>query len=430
MFPGNSNLIKPTSHKVVLPFYIYAALSLFVAALMLTTSSYNVTQHYFQPRILAITHTMALGWGTMIILGASHQLLPVLIEGKLYSNVLAYLSFAFAAAGIPLLVTAFYFFNMGWPAQCGAILLNTAVILYLANVIKSITQSRHESIHAIFVLAAAIWLWITVLVGGLLVFNFSYSLLSKDSLHYLSLHAHLGIVGWFLLLVIGVGSRLIPMFLISKYSNPKILWVIFLLLNFGLISFILVFFKASGPLLYLVPVVPVGIALLLFGRYCRKAYQMRIRKQVDEQMKISLLSAAMMIVPVVFLIAIIAMLLGSAANTALVMLYGFTVFFGWLTAIIMGMTFKTLPFIVWNKIYHAKAGLGKTPNPKDLFSTGIFNYMTLSYLSGFICFSAGVLMLNTILIKTGAVLLLCCAFLYNANVFKILFHKERKVWTS
>jgi hypothetical protein len=39
-----------------------------------------------------------LGWGTMMILGASHQLVPVMIEGKLYSNTLAYLSFAFAAS--------------------------------------------------------------------------------------------------------------------------------------------------------------------------------------------------------------------------------------------------------------------------------------------------------------------------------------------
>jgi cbb3-type cytochrome oxidase subunit 1 len=67
-----------------------------------------IQQHYFNPKTLAITHLMALGWGTMIILGASHQLLPVLIEGKLDSYLLALLSFIFAAAGIPLLVTGFY----------------------------------------------------------------------------------------------------------------------------------------------------------------------------------------------------------------------------------------------------------------------------------------------------------------------------------
>ena len=51
------------------------------------------TKNYFNPHTLAITHIMALGWGTMMILGASHQLVPVLIEGKLYSNKLAITSF-------------------------------------------------------------------------------------------------------------------------------------------------------------------------------------------------------------------------------------------------------------------------------------------------------------------------------------------------
>jgi hypothetical protein len=359
----------------------------------------------------------------MIILGASHQLLPVLIEGRLFSNTLAYLSFAFAGAGIPLLVCAFYTFNLNWAAQTGAILINAAVVAFLVNVVASITDSKNENVHAIFMFTAAIWLLITTLVGGLLVYNFSYNILPGDSLRYLTLHAHIGIVGWFLLLVVGVGSRLIPMFLISKYDNKKLLWRIFILINAGLIIFVLLFVYSHEALLYLLPVALVAVALFLFGFYCYKCFKERIRKQVDGQMKISLISVLMMIVPVIFLVMLILLLLLSSANTSLVMAYGFTIFFGWLTAIIFGMTFKTLPFIVWNKVYHAKAGTAKTPNPKELFSDKMFTGAALSYLAGFLLFAGGILLANIILIKCGALLLLCCAFLYNANVFKVLFHK-------
>lgn len=178
---NNTELVKTTTHKVVLPFYVYAALAFLASAIMLFTSSHAFTQHYFQPHILAITHTMALGWGTMIILGSSHQLLPILIERELYSNRLAHLTFAFAAAGIPLLVWSFYTFNMQWPAQTGAVLINVAVLLYLVNVATGIAQSKTENVNAIFVFAAGIWLFITTLVGGLLVFNFSHNLLPADS---------------------------------------------------------------------------------------------------------------------------------------------------------------------------------------------------------------------------------------------------------
>ncbi|OQP64009.1 cytochrome C oxidase subunit I [Niastella vici] len=426
MLTGNNHneLVKTTTHKVVVPFYIYAALAFLVAAWLLFTSSHTFSQYYFQPQLLAITHTMALGWGTMIILGSSHQLLPILVERELYSNTLAHFTFAFAAVGIPMLVWSFYTFNMLWPAQSGALLINIAVLLYLINVTASILKSQHENIHAVFVLTSGIWLFITTLIGGLLVFNFTYNLLPKDSLHYLSLHAHLGITGWFLLLVIGVGTKLIPLFLISQYSNTSLLKWIFALINAGLLAFVFIFLFIQLPFLFLIPVALITIALVLFGYYCFKAYQLRIRKQPDGQMKVSLLSAAMMAVPLLFLLIIITMLLNSPVNTHVVLTYGFTIFFGWLTAIILGMTFKTLPFIIWNKKYHAKAGLGQTPNPKDLFSDKVFNGMAISYLFGFCCFAGGILTADAMVLKTGAASLLCCAFLYNTNVLKILFHKE------
>ena len=86
-------------------------------------------------------------------------------------------------------------------------------------------------------------------------------------------------------------------------------------------------------------------------------------------MKISLLSVGLMLLPILVLLLIIGLLLASPTNPKLVLAYGFMIFFGWITALIFGMTFKTLPFIIWNKVYHLQAGLGKTPNPKDLFSS-------------------------------------------------------------
>lgn len=420
------SLVKNTSYQVVLPFYIYAALSFLVGCLLLLTSSAAFTQHYFHPQTLAVTHTMALGWGTMMILGAGHQLLPVLIEGRLYSNALAWLSFIFAGTGIPLLVAGFYTFNMGWPAQSGGIFINAAVVCYLINIGVSLVKSKHENVHAVFVFTATLWLLLTTLFGLLLVYNFSLHIFSKSSLEYLSLHAHLGIAGWFLLMVMGVGSRLIPMFLISKFSNAKWLWVIYALVNTGLISFMILHIYLPRPTLYLFPVATMVSALLLFAWYCRKAFVQRIRKQVDDQLKISLLSVLMMVLPLIVLIITLILLVSGKDNSRMVLLYGFSIFFGWITAIIFGMTFKTLPFIIWNKVYHVKAGLGKTPNPKELFNSKIFAAMGIAYLTGFVLFATGIIFFGMMVLKIAALLLLVAAILYNWNVFKIILHKPLK----
>jgi hypothetical protein len=429
MFSGtpNTGLAKNTSYKVVLPFYLYAGISFFVATLLLIFSTPAFLQHYFHPHTLAITHVMALGWGTMMILGASHQLVPVLIEGKLYSDALAYLSFAFAAVGIPLLVIGFYQFDFGWPAQTGAIFINAAIIFYLINIGVSMAKSKHENVHAVFVFTGTLWLTITTIVGLFLIYNFTRNILSKDSLSYLPLHAHLGIVGWFLLIVIGVGSRLIPLFLISKYHNDKLLWWIYGLINFALISFIIFFLYFKISSLYFLPLIAITAAIFMFAYYCYHAYYERIRKKVDYQVKISLLSVLMMLLPLFFLFIIILWLLLSSSSYSLVLTYGFCIFFGWITAIIFGMTFKTLPFIVWNKVYHDKAGLGKTPNPKELFSDKIFLGMGIFYLVGFVLFATGILISNEYILKIASILLLITAILYNGNVWKALSHKPKKL---
>ncbi len=421
---GTSATTKTTSYKAVLPFYGYAAFAFLIANVFLLLSVNDITKHYFQPHTLAITHIMALGWGTMMILGASHQLVPVLIENKLYSNNLAHASFIFAAVGIPLLVYGFYIFNMGWPAQWGGILILSAIIAYLINLAVSMAKSRQENVHAVFVFTAAVWLLTTVIIGLMLVYNFTFPLMKKSSLDYLPLHAHIGIVGWFLLLIMGIGSRLIPMFLISKYDNTKILWWMYRLTNGGLLLFIFVFLYAGNKILLLLPLLAVGAAIILFGNFCYKCYQQRIRKKVDEQMKLSLLSVIMMALPLIFLITMISLIIISPEeNVSLVIAYGFIIFFGWITAIILGMTFKTLPFIVWNKVYHQLAGKGKTPNPKDLFSDVVFKWMAIAYISGFVLFTIGVLLKYILMLQLAAVLLLITSLLYNWNVIKLLMHK-------
>ncbi|MDO8994705.1 MAG: cytochrome C oxidase subunit I, partial [Daejeonella sp.] len=158
--------------------------------------------------------------------------------------------------------------------------------------------------------------------------------------------------------------------------------------------------------------------------YNYRAYKVRIRKHVDEQMKISLLSVAMLLLPLLCLLVVI-YFIREDSKLNIVLLYGFCIFFGWITALIMGMTFKTLPFIIWNKVYHTRA-MGKTPAPKELFSENLFKVMGLLYLTGFTLFVAGILILNDLLLKAGAAILLTSAIFYLINVVKTVFHRVKE----
>lgn len=423
---ADNAISQTTTHKVVVPFYFYAAICFLVSTIILLVATSEFYTSYFHPKLLAIVHLMALGWGTMIILGASHQLIPVLIEAKLYSNKLAHASFVFAAIGIPLLVYSFYFFEMSLIGKWGGRCIIFSVIAFLINVHKSIRGSKKENIHAMFIFTATIWLLVTVCAGLFLLYNFTYNFFDFNSVDFLSLHAHVGIIGWFLLLIIGVGSRLIPMFLISKFKSNKQLWIIYFLINFGLILFTFLFLFIKINELYFLPLSFIFVGIIVFIHYCYNCFKQRIRKRIDEQMKVSLLAVLLMVVPIILLTVILSVIVFfSKENIDLIIVYGFVIFFGWITSIILGMTFKTLPFIIWNKIYHTKSVNQKSPSPKDLFNNIIFNWMTFFYLTGFFLFVISYLMSMLFIIQISICLLFIAALLYNWNVIKLLLHKSK-----
>lgn len=105
-------------------------------------------------------------------------------------------------------------------------------------------------------------------------------------------------------------------------------------------------------------------------------------------------------------------------------LYGVLIILGFLSSLVLGQTYKTLPFIVWLKIYHSKVGKGKVPLPQEMYSNKVAHWHFYTYLIGIILLITGILMSHVTIIQVAAVFVIITAVLYNYNVIKILFHKE------
>src|SRR5690606_40145506 len=103
-----------TQPGVVIPFYITGAVAFTVLCVLLFFSAESLTGHYFNPHLLSMVHIAALGWGSMVIFGAAHQLLPVVCERDLYSAPLASFCWYTLTAGVLLLAFAFWDFRSGW----------------------------------------------------------------------------------------------------------------------------------------------------------------------------------------------------------------------------------------------------------------------------------------------------------------------------
>ena len=416
------NIGKAPGNKAVLPFYATGAVAFLVLCIVMLCTPQSFTQHYFTPHLLTIVHIAALGWGTMVIFGAAHQLLPVICEQDLYSEKMAAASWYTLTLGIILLTWKFWNLDTGWVMITGGSLIVFSVLFFVINVLKTTAIFRKFTTQKLFIISSALWLLFTVSVGLLLAINLGLTspIFRVSHLEILKLHAHMGIAGWFLQLIAGVSTKLVPMFLLGKSDKEHLLKKAFIFQNLGLILFLLdgYFFAVTGRVLIYAAIVLAGIIFWLL--YLYDVFRNRLRKRIELLMKHTFLSflsliLAVLLIPVVYY----------SDGYRFTMVYGTLIFLGWITNIILGKTFKTLPFIIWNTHYKHLTGKAKIPLPKDLYDEKLTIWQFRLFIAAFLVFALGLVLQHLTIIRIGLVLWLAVAVMYCLNVFKLLLHKTK-----
>lgn len=413
------------SPKVVIPHYAFGGLTWLAVTLLIVFNPDAFTQHFFNPELLAITHLLVLGWITMIIFGALYQLLPVIMEVKLYSEPFAIASFILLGLGTILLAFSFWQFSFSTIMFVAATFVVVSVVLFVANVLFTAHSSTKKVIERTFIVTSAIWLLFTVLAGLTLAINQVQPFLKTSQIELLKLHAHAGIVGWFIQLIIGVSSKLLPMFMVSHHVNTKKLRVAYYAINIGLIAGLVSLFLQVkfGVILSAIIIVP-GIFSYLSFIY--EAYTKRVKKQLDIGMKQTAFSFLILVIPFFLIFSLLFNFkFLNSLTLPLSVAYGSAIVIGFITSLVMGQTYKTLPFIVWLKVYRGRIGKVVLPLPKDLYSEKIAIAQLWLFAAGFVLLLLGIsTTIVNLLILSGIVLFLSAA-LYNFNLFKIIFHKPK-----
>ncbi|MEO6520610.1 MAG: hypothetical protein ABIN91_02965 [Mucilaginibacter sp.] len=240
-------------------------------------------------------------------------------------------------------------------------------------------------------------------------------------MRYLKVHASVGMAGWFLLLVIGVSSRLIPMFLLSRKEKKAYLTAAYYLINTALLLFLTdgMLFQTSGGVFFYIALLAAGLACYLV--FVVNCYQSAVRKKMDAGMKMTIIAISGIAAP--FILLIIAVFFYHSTPASVIVAYGYSFFAGFITTLIMGQTFKTLPFIVW--MHLNKPNTIAELQPKDLYEEQLVALQMYLYLPGFLLFLAGILLKNQWVMYPGCVLMTTASLMYCGHVFHIV-NKLRK----
>ena len=358
--------------RTVSKYFVTAIISFVLLNLLLLLNHSDIIGHHFNPKILAITHIATLGWISMIIFGALFQLVPVVLEVKLFSEVLAEVQFWIYLIGVIGLVYSFWFFETGLYMNISAILLNLAMFIFAFNIIMTFTKVKKWNITGLYLASAIFYLIVTAIAGLLLAINLGSPYIKIDHLQYLNLHAHVAFIGWVSMVVMGVAYKLIPMFTLSHgYSMKYANWA-FWLINIALLGINTIFHYEDTTFLYYIftPMIALGILLFLIQVFI--IFKKRVRKKLDTGLKYS--SYAFLMLGLTTVLGIFIAFVDYQNILNLTLIYGYMIIFGYLSMLIVGQMYKIVPFLVWYHKYSSKVGIEKVPMLKEMFNEKYAGY--------------------------------------------------------
>ncbi len=414
---------KAPTPLTVVPYFAGSSLSFLIFGIFFFFVNDKHELVYLQPKIIALTHIATLGIITMMTMGTLHQFVPVVFNTNLRFEKLAFRNFFIFIFSLTFFIISFYtnsYFNY---LIIAASMVAISIWIFIFNILATYLKAKKHDIAITFILTSLLWLFLTTIYGLLQAYNFKYSFLGLDILKYLKIHIIFGLAGWLLLLIIGISSIIIPMFLIShRYVNKEKLKYIYSFINAGIISAWISYQVYETEILNFLSWLFVIIGIFIYISYIYQSFKFK-KKKLDIAMKHVLTAFIFLIVPIIFSILIFFSenLDYNYFFSEIAIFYIFSILFGVYINLILGITYKTLPFIVWLYKYQKHLGKRKVPKPEQLYYKKTGHIQFYLYISMLILIFAGLLLNKEYLLNISAILMLLSATLFNINVFTIIF---------
>ena len=206
--------------RLPLAYLATEAAAFLVAAAAVPWLATELSGHYYHPRVLALTHTFTLGWITLAIMGASYQLIPIVLKCPLWSERLARWQLAALVIGIAGVIA--HFFVAKWSGLVwAAALVALATTAHVVNVALTLRALGGWTFFARFVVVALTGISLTMVAGLALAADHLHPFLPGDFYARLNAHVHLALLGWVLPMIVGVAERAYPMFLLGRGHDER-----------------------------------------------------------------------------------------------------------------------------------------------------------------------------------------------------------------
>jgi hypothetical protein len=345
-------------------FFLPAVVFLLAAAFAVPFLAAKMADWTYQQEILALVHTVTLGFLLAVFLGASVQLLPVVAGVTVARTGLVRAAVVFYFAGTAGMVL--HFAKLRWNGLViSAAAVTLGIVLFFAAVFPVLARAPRGPVRLAFALAYA-GLALTMTAGLLIGLDRRRSFLPGAPMNHLASHLTLGLLATFTVAIWGVSSKLLPMFLLAPAPDPRRQKTALLLLWCGavLLATALWLGWPAAPFAALP-----AAAFFLQLSLVRGLLRSRRRGRIDAGFRYALSAYAdLFAAGVVGLLIALGVGKGTLLSLRLPWVFGFFLLIGWVLQTVVGILSKILPFLVWQAVYARRAGLGPLPTLADLSS--------------------------------------------------------------
>ncbi len=362
--PAGLSFEQAPPFSLPLRFFLTAPPFLLAAAILIALSPDELASRW-TPQALALTHALTLGFLAMVMLGALMQMLPVVAGSPLPApRWVAGISHATLLLGTAALMAGFL---TAEPAAygIGAVLLGAGFAVFLAAAAFSLARAV-AGVTVNGIRLAVVGLALTILLGLALALLRAGWWAPPAVESAIAAHVSFGLIGWVLLLVIGVAYQVVPMFQLTPPYPPRLSrWLAGAL-------FALLLLHSIEPLMPHVAARFVDAALaagiLLFAVATLRLQSRRRRKLPDVTLDYWRLGMASLIACVA--VWIVAQVWPAWADSdAYPLLLGILFIGGFAVSVVTGMLYKIVPFLAWFHLQsQLQAKAGSIPTMKDMIA--------------------------------------------------------------
>ena len=369
---------------------------------------------YPSPHVAGITHLFTLGWITTTIFGALCQLLPVALGAPLRSERLGHASFWIFVPGVALFATGVATSRLALD-HAGIALITIGILLVIANIGISLPRARMRDATWAAIPIALLFLFSTLSLGVVLLHNLHTGFIAALRLRILAAHLHIALLGWVLIMIVGVSHRLLPMFLLAHGANTKWTARALMLLAPGVAVLATGLGTASTWASWTgVVLVEGGVACFLTQALC--FYRKRIRRRIDVGMQFVRVALGFLVVSAVLGPLTLA---AGAAHTRLATAYITVGLLGGIVLYVSGFFYKIVPLLAWTTRFRGRMGKEAVPTVAQLFSARVAQIQLVVMALGVVGLATGELSGIVHVTRCGAVLFLAGTLIFLGQIVHI-----------